>query len=114
MMEPSVSTSPTVYWTSLSPLIHGFAPLVDDEFTPTGDGDDVSDCSLDHEITTELGLSEEHFAERSGETVSSLTTEEDLSRAIQKCKDMIMDAPESSQRRHTLVKKLVELRFKLQ
>ncbi|CAG0886776.1 unnamed protein product [Cyprideis torosa] len=88
--------------------------LRDDEFTPTGDGDDVSDCSLDHEITTELGLSEEHFAERSGETVSSLTTEEDLSQAIQKCKDMIMDAPESSQRRHTLVKKLVELRFKLQ
>ena len=43
-----------------------------------------------------------------------MSNTEELEMAIETCKDMILDAPQHSDKQKNLVKKLVELRMKLQ
>ncbi|KAL1426300.1 hypothetical protein MTO96_018352 [Rhipicephalus appendiculatus] len=72
-------------------------------------------CSADDIklIDAELGLSEEHFSS-SPEGLLRFSTIEDLEKAIEHCKEMILDSEENSERRKTLVIRLVQLRQKLQ
>jgi len=67
----------------------------------------------DVEVTNaELGLSEDHFSMPEGHF--GLSTTEELEMAIENCKEMILDAPENTEKRKSLVKKLIQLRLKLQ
>lgn len=75
------------------------------EFTSTTS--ESGDVSL-----AELGLTEDYFGHPEG--LFGMSSAEELEAAIDNCKRMILDLPESSDRRKKYVKKLVELRMKLQ
>ncbi|XP_077864186.1 differentially expressed in FDCP 8 homolog, partial [Saccoglossus kowalevskii] len=60
----------------------------------------------------ELGLTEDHFSHPEG--YFGFTRIEELELAIENCKDMVKEAPEHTDKRRELVKKLVQLRMKLQ
>ncbi|XP_077993669.1 differentially expressed in FDCP 8-like [Glandiceps talaboti] len=63
-------------------------------------------------ITAELGLTEDHFSHPEG--YFGFTMVEELQLAIENCKEMVMEASEHSEKRKELIKKLVQLRMKLQ
>ncbi|XP_070536130.1 differentially expressed in FDCP 8-like isoform X2 [Ptychodera flava] len=63
-------------------------------------------------INAELGLTEDHFSHPEG--YFGFTKVEELQLAIENCKEMAKEAPENSEKRKELIKKLVQLRMKLQ
>ncbi|XP_022694698.1 differentially expressed in FDCP 8 homolog isoform X2 [Varroa jacobsoni] len=60
-----------------------------------------------------FSINEEHFAGLEG-IFSSINTESELELAIEKCKQMILDSEEHSDKRYNLIRKLIDLRWKLQ
>lgn len=60
-----------------------------------------------------FSINEEHFAGLEG-IFSSINTESELELAIEKCKQMILDSEEHSDKRYNLIGKLIDLRWKLQ
>ncbi|CAG0884934.1 unnamed protein product [Darwinula stevensoni] len=68
------------------------------------------EASLNAELG--IGINENHFSQPEG--WFGLTSEEELQLAINRCKDLILETPEKSERRSLLVKKLVQLRLRLQ
>ncbi|KAG1689651.1 Differentially expressed in FDCP 8 [Nymphon striatum] len=60
----------------------------------------------------ELGLAEDHFSQPEGHF--GMTSAEELEMAIDNCKEMILTCEDNSERKKNLVKKLVQLRMKLQ
>uniref|UniRef100_T1JKT5 Phorbol-ester/DAG-type domain-containing protein n=1 Tax=Strigamia maritima TaxID=126957 RepID=T1JKT5_STRMM len=75
------------------------------------DSNSTDDCEV--EISNaELGLSEDHFSQPDGHFCMS--TMEELEMAIENCKEMILESVEKSEKRKSLIKKLIQLRIKLQ
>lgn len=68
--------------------------------------------STDTELDTELGLSENYFSRPEG--YFCFSSSEELQMAIERCKSMIMTAEGKPDRKKQLVKKLIQLRLKLQ
>lgn len=66
----------------------------------------------DSGIDAELGLSEDHFSRPEG--LFGFTNVEELENAIENCKEMILETTEMSEKRKQLVRKIVQLRLKLQ
>lgn len=60
----------------------------------------------------DLGILHDHFSQPEG--YFGMSNTEELEMAIETCKDMILDAPPHSDKQKNLVKKLVQLRMKLQ
>lgn len=71
---------------------------------------DVSSSSRD--IDVEIGLIEDHFSCPEG--YFGFSTSEELEMAIENCKEIIMQTPENTEKKKQLIKKLVQLRLKLQ
>ncbi|XP_054714158.1 differentially expressed in FDCP 8 homolog [Uloborus diversus] len=67
---------------------------------------------ISEEIDTELGLTENYFSRPEGYFCFSTT--EELEMAIKRCKEMITEAEDRSDRKKQLVAKLVQLRLKLE
>jgi len=65
-----------------------------------------------HVTNAELGLAEDHFSQPEGSF--GLSTLEELDLAIRSCQDLIFAASENTERRKSLVHKLVQLRLKKQ
>ncbi|GAB6026755.1 hypothetical protein CHUAL_013259 [Chamberlinius hualienensis] len=83
-----------------------------DDKLDAGEGSVISKSSDEEISNAELGLAEDHFSMPEGHF--GLSTIEELEMAIENCKEIILESPESSDRRKRLVKKLVNLRMKLQ
>nr|CAD7196958.1 unnamed protein product [Timema douglasi] len=53
-------------------------------------------------------------AAQPAQLVGRLTPSKDLTQAVDHCKDMVLESPECSEERKWLVRRLIELRFRLQ
>lgn len=78
---------------------------MDDEF-------DLWEQNILEMITDTLNVEEDYFAQPEG--FFGYSRDEELEQAIQKCKERVMNTPEDSEKRHSLVQKLVQLRLKRQ
>ncbi|GFS98308.1 differentially expressed in FDCP 8 homolog [Trichonephila clavipes] len=84
----------------------------DDKYGSGSQQDLSSSPDISHEIDKELGLTENHFSRPEG--YFGFSTSEELRMAIEDCKEMIKSDDSEPEKKKHLVKKLVQLKLKLQ
>ncbi|GBN27461.1 Differentially expressed in FDCP 8 [Araneus ventricosus] len=84
----------------------------DDEYSYGSRQDLSTSAEISQEIDKELGLTENHFSRPEG--YFGFSTSDELKMAIEDCKEMIKSEENDTEKKKQLVKKLVQLKLKLE